>query len=55
MALVPRDARFFIVQHTKTEKNIPNGHKICQMTTKYAKWPQNMPNGHKIYIPNGRK
>jgi hypothetical protein len=30
-------------------KNIPNDHKICQMTTKYAKWPQNTPNDHKIY------
>jgi hypothetical protein len=42
-----RVARFFLVQHTKTEKN---GHK----------WPQIIPNGHRIYQmsanrPNGRK
>jgi hypothetical protein len=33
----------------KRGKNIPNGHKIYQMATKYTKWPQNIPNGHKIY------
>jgi hypothetical protein len=27
---------------------MPNDYKICQMTTKYAKWPQNMPTDHKI-------
>jgi hypothetical protein len=31
------------------EKDIPNGHKIFQMVTKYTKWSQNIPNGHKIY------
>jgi hypothetical protein len=28
--------RFILVQYTKTEKNIPNDHKIYQMTTKYV-------------------
>jgi hypothetical protein len=32
-----RVARFFWVQHTQTEKYIPNNHKIY------------VPNGHKIY------
>jgi hypothetical protein len=51
-----RVARFFLVQYTKSFKNIPNkykntpnGHKTYQMTAKYTKWPQNLPNGHKIY------
>jgi hypothetical protein len=36
-------------------ENIPSGHKIYQMATKYTKWPQNIPNAtkytkcHKIY------
>jgi hypothetical protein len=30
-------------------KNVPNEHKIYQMTTKYTKWPQNIPIDHKIY------
>jgi hypothetical protein len=30
-------------------QNIPNGHKIYQMATKYTKWSQNIPSGHKIY------
>jgi hypothetical protein len=29
-------------------KNIPNTHKICQITTEYTKWHQNTPNGRKI-------
>jgi hypothetical protein len=29
-----RAARFFSVQHTKTEKNIPNNHKMSQMEVK---------------------
>jgi hypothetical protein len=33
-------ARFSLVQHTKTGKNIPNKHK-------HNKWPQNIPNGRK--------
>jgi hypothetical protein len=41
-------ARFFLVQNTKTGKNIPNDHKI------------HIPNGHKIFPmavkrPNGHK
>jgi hypothetical protein len=41
-----RVARFFLAQHTKTGKNIPNDHKN-------PKCPQNRPNGHKIcqHIP----
>jgi hypothetical protein len=31
-----RVARFFLLQHTKTGKNKPNDHKICQMTSKYT-------------------
>jgi hypothetical protein len=34
---------------TKLPQNIPNYHKIYQITTKYAKLPQNIPNYHKIY------
>jgi hypothetical protein len=33
-----RVARFFLVQHTKTGKNVPNYHKIYQMSIKYTKW-----------------
>jgi hypothetical protein len=40
-------ARFFLVHDTKTGKyvptkrtqNVPNGHKISQMSVKYSKWP----------------
>jgi hypothetical protein len=32
-----RVAKFILVQHTKTRKNIPNDHKIHQMITKYTK------------------
>jgi hypothetical protein len=39
-----RDARFFLVQCTKTGKNIPNGHYIFKMAV-------NRPYGHKIYQP----
>jgi hypothetical protein len=35
----PRVARFFLVQHTKTVKTIPNNNKLYQMATKYTKWP----------------
>jgi hypothetical protein len=34
-----RVARFFLAQHTKTGKNIPNDYKIYQVATKYTKWP----------------
>jgi hypothetical protein len=44
-----RVARFFLVQNTKTGKNIPNDHKIYHMDITYLQWPQNRPNGHKIY------
>jgi hypothetical protein len=33
-----RVARFLWVQHTKTVKNIPNVHKVYQMSLKYTKW-----------------
>jgi hypothetical protein len=32
-----RVARFFLVQHTKPGKNIPNVHKIYQILIKYPK------------------
>jgi hypothetical protein len=32
-----RVARFFMVQQTKSGKNIPNNHKIFDMYTKYTK------------------
>jgi predicted nucleic-acid-binding Zn-ribbon protein len=35
--LCNRVARFSLMQNTKMEKNIPNDHKIYQMTTKYTK------------------
>jgi hypothetical protein len=44
-----RVARFFVVQHTKSGKNIPKGHKIYLMVTKYTEWTLNRPNKHKIY------
>jgi hypothetical protein len=34
--LATRVARFFVVQHTKTGKNLPNDHKIYKMAIKYA-------------------
>jgi hypothetical protein len=37
--LRPEVARFFLVQHTKTEENIQNNHKIYQMLTIYTKCP----------------
>jgi hypothetical protein len=39
--LLSRDARFFLLQLTKTGK-------IYQITFKYTKKPKNMPGGHKI-------
>jgi hypothetical protein len=44
-----RVARFFLAQHTKTKKNLPNDHKISQIANTYTKWTENLPNGHKIY------
>jgi hypothetical protein len=44
-----RVARFFLAQHTKMGRNIPNYHKIYQITSKYTKLPQNIPNYLKIY------
>jgi hypothetical protein len=38
--------QIFMVQHTKTGKNIPSDNKISQIATK---WTENLPNGHKIY------
>jgi hypothetical protein len=38
-----RVARFFLVQDTKTRKNIPNEHKII----KNPKCSEKIPNGHK--------
>jgi hypothetical protein len=29
-------ARFFLVQHTKTGKNLPNNHNLYQIAAKYA-------------------
>jgi hypothetical protein len=37
-----RLARYFLVHHTKTRKNIPNEHKINQIAV-------NISNGHEIY------
>jgi hypothetical protein len=40
-----RVARFFLLHDTKTGEiyqmntNVPNGHKISQMSVKYSKWP----------------
>jgi hypothetical protein len=34
-----RVARFFLVHATKTGKNVPNGYKLCQMSSKYSKLP----------------
>jgi hypothetical protein len=33
-----RVARFFLVHHTKTGKNVPNEHTIYQMAIKYRKY-----------------
>jgi hypothetical protein len=41
-------ARFFLVQLTKTVKNIPTDHKMYQMDIIYTKRLLNIPNGHKI-------
>jgi hypothetical protein len=37
--IVDRAARFFLVQYTKTGKNIPNDRKIYPMATKYTIGP----------------
>jgi hypothetical protein len=42
-------AMFFLAQHTKTRKNIPNDHKMYPMAMKFTNWPQNIANGNKIY------
>jgi hypothetical protein len=44
-----RVARFFLVQHTKTGKNLQNDQKIYQMAINFFQWPNNRPNLHKIY------
>jgi hypothetical protein len=33
-----RVARFFLVQHTKNAKNLPNSHKNYQMIKECTKW-----------------
>jgi hypothetical protein len=43
-----RVARFFLVQNTKTGKNIPNYHELYQVAIKYNKRPYNGPSVHKI-------
>jgi hypothetical protein len=45
-------------RNTKLTQNVPNGHKIFQMSVKYSKWPKNittffylgraLPNLHKL-------
>jgi hypothetical protein len=32
-------ARFFLVQHTKTGKNVPNEHEMYRVVIKYPKCP----------------
>jgi hypothetical protein len=49
MEVLNRVARFFFVNITQTEKNVPNKHKTYQMVMKYPKCLYNIPNGHKIY------
>jgi hypothetical protein len=44
IAISVRVARYFLVQHTKTGKNIPN----MEPWVKFTEWPQNIPNGRKI-------
>jgi hypothetical protein len=44
-----RGARFFFVNYTKTEINIPNFHEICQKATHYTKRPHTIPKGHTLY------
>jgi hypothetical protein len=46
-AVNTRVARFFLVQYSKTGKNIPNDHKINPKAIKYTKWLSNIPNGKK--------
>jgi hypothetical protein len=43
-----RVARFFLVKHTKTGRNIPNDHKFHQKAINCTKW-LGIPNDHKIY------
>jgi hypothetical protein len=47
--LATRVARFFLVQNTKTGKNIPNYRELYQMSIEYNKRPHNGPSVHKIY------
>jgi hypothetical protein len=44
-----RVARFFLVQLTKTVKDIPKDLKMYQTAIRYTKLLSNIPNGHKIY------
>jgi hypothetical protein len=48
-AVESRVARLILMQCTKTEKNIPNDHKIYQMAVKHTKTPRYRPTGHKMY------
>jgi hypothetical protein len=41
--------QIFIGRAYKNAENIPNDHKIYQITTKYTKSPQNIPNDQNIY------
>jgi hypothetical protein len=41
-----------LVQHTKTEKHVPNDTKIYQIAVKYTKWPQNIPKTLSIPRPS---
>jgi hypothetical protein len=47
-AAADRVARLFLVQNTKTGKNIPNYHELYRMSIKYKKRPLNGPSVHKI-------
>jgi hypothetical protein len=44
-----RVARFLLLQHTKTAKNVPTDHKMYKKDLKCDKWQQNIPNRNKKY------
>jgi hypothetical protein len=42
-------ARFFVMQHTKGGKNVPNDHKIYPKIIIFTKGTLNIPNDHSVY------
>jgi hypothetical protein len=42
----PQGCQIFLGTKYQNRENIPNQHKIFQISTKYTKWPLNISNSH---------